>query len=93
MGEKKCFAKISNASKKVLTYALKENRIKDGNMNKFHINVAESFKPKKISIQCNGKLLAERYISGPKKHLKYTVNGRPFENSEAAGNYFLLVYN
>ena len=85
----KCFAKISSASKKILRYALKENRKKDGYMNKFHINVAESFEPKKISIQCNGKQLAERYISGPKKHLIYTVNGRPLGNSKVAGKYFL----
>merc|ERR1719270_736895 len=51
-------------------------------MNKFHINVAESFNPKKISIQCNGELLAERDIEGPNKELKYTVNGRPLESSK-----------
>ena len=89
----KCFAKISSASEKTLKYALKENRKMKGKMNKFHINVAESFEPKKISIQCNGKLLAERDISKPKKHLKYTVNGRPLGDSEAAGKYFISLYS
>ena len=73
----KCHATITNESQETLKYALKGNRKVWGNMNKFHINIAESFNPKKISIQCNGELLAERDITGPNKQLKYTVNGRP----------------
>ena len=74
----KCYATITNSSEKTLKYALKGNRKAIGNMNKFHINVAESFEPKHVSIQCNGRILTERPINGPtNKDLFFTVNGRP----------------
>ena len=73
----KCFATITNSDQDTLKYALKGERKQDDNMNKFHINVAESFEPKSISIQCNESKLTETDITGPTRTLSYTVNGRP----------------
>ena len=72
-----CIAKIGSYEGGMLHYALKGYRKEFGNMNKFHINVAESFKPHIISIECNGSPLIQSYIDGPTKALSYTVNGRP----------------
>ena len=75
-----CSATISSLSKGDLKFALKGYRKHYGNMNKFHINVAESFEPKTISLHCNGELLAERDITPASKQLSFTVNGRPLED-------------
>jgi len=72
-----CIARIWDSFGGTLSYALKGSRWKYGNMNKFHINVAESFKPHVISIECNGSPLVQSYIDGPTKALSYTINGRP----------------
>ena len=83
----KCFATITTSKRGVLNYALKGYRsmninVKKNetkNMNRFHINVAESFEPTFFSIQCKGTILAERNITGPTKELSFTVNGRLLE--------------
>ena len=72
-----CIAKIKNAKQEALEYALLGERIKQGYMNKFHINVAESFEPTVFIIKCDGKILAKRKITGPTKDLSFTVTGRP----------------
>lgn len=72
-----CIAKIGSRRGGMLQYALKGYRKEYGNMNKFHINVAESFEPHIVSIECNGSPLVQSYIDGPTKALSYTVNGRP----------------
>ena len=83
----RCIATISDSSGRALKYALKGQRKDEREefMNKFHINVAESFNPKKISVQCNGQTPTERSISPPQKSLlgKYTVNGRPLEGKSS----------
>ena len=50
-----CIAKIGSSEGGMLHYALKGYRKEFGNMNKFRINVAESFKPHIISIECTIK--------------------------------------
>jgi len=72
-----CIAKIKNAKQEALKYALKGYRSNIETMNKFHINVAESFEPTVFIIKCKGKILAKRTITGPTKDLSFTVNGRP----------------
>ena len=76
-----CFATIRSSTGRTLSYALKGYRQEYGNMNKLHINVAESFEPQNISIECNGSSLVQSEISGPTKALSYTVNGRPLKNA------------
>ena len=44
-------------------------------MNKFHINVAEAFKPNLIAVECKGKFKVTRKIEGPKKKLVYREYG------------------
>ena len=50
IGKSTCYATITNESQENMKYALKGYRKQPGNMNKLHINIAESFNPNKISI-------------------------------------------
>ena len=88
IGKSTCYAKITNESQESMKYALKGYRKQPGNMNKLHINVAESFNPNKITIHCNGELLAEREITSRNRQLTYTVNGRPLPSDEPKTCYF-----
>ena len=74
-----CLATIRSFTGRALSYALKGSRKWEKQMNKFHINVAESFMPQNISIECNGSTIAHRDITGPTKVVSFTVNGRPIE--------------
>ena len=70
-----CVATIINDEGEVKKYALKGVRTFNNEMNQFHINVEETFKPKTITLKCNGQTLDSREISKPSKKLIYTVNG------------------
>ena len=72
-----CVATIRNSTGQALSYALRGSRKWPRWMNKFHINVAESFMPQNISVECHGSAIAHRDITGPTKAVSYTVNGRP----------------
>ena len=84
--DKGCYASVSNANGDENKYVLKDvrqagkNRHKEmgQNMNKFHINVAESFEPTTIKIICRDQIIVERSIEKPKETLTYRVIGNQF---------------
>ena len=49
-------------------------------MNKFHVNVPTEDGPTKASVYCDGTLLDERTLDGPKGPLEYTVTGAPLSD-------------
>ena len=75
-----CFAVIDNSKNESLKYELKSSRQTTNFMNKFHINVAETFGPRSITIYCKGNVIAVlEAIEQPTKKLEYKVYGRPME--------------
>ena len=70
-----CAATITNSKEEVLTYPLKNTRQNRNQMNKFHINVVEAFKPVIIAVGCKGKFKVTRKIQGPKKKFVYREYG------------------
>ena len=85
LSEKACYASVINEKGEEKKFALKDVRSageneykKTGqNMNKFHINVAETFEPTNMKIYCRGQLITERNLSKPTKTLNYNVFGNP----------------
>ena len=83
LSETGCYASVANANgdekKFVLKDARQNGKNKAGeigqNMNKFHINVAESFEPSSVKIFCRGQEVAERSIEKPTRTLTYNVMG------------------
>ena len=73
----RCFVAVDNAKGDSILVVLKGRRMNKENMNRFQVNVPASFKPVVVSVHCNGEIVAQRDICGPKKKLSYTVNGRP----------------
>ena len=79
----RCIATIINNEGEKRKYVLKGERQGGGQrvMNKFHINVEETFSPETITIQCKAygegewKNLDSREISKPRKNLVYMING------------------
>jgi len=86
LSETGCYASVSNAKgdekKFVLKDARQNGKNKAGqtgeNMNKFHINVAESFEPTSVKIYCRDQVIAERTIKKPTGTLTYNVMGNQF---------------
>ena len=85
--ENGCYASVTNASGEEKNFILKDVRQAGKNretgetgkdMNKFHINVAETFEPTSVKIYCRGKEIAERTIEKPTRTLTYNVMGNPF---------------
>ena len=78
----RCIANVMNNEGEKRKYVLKGERQggHESVMNKFHINVEESFNPKTINIQCKDsgewKNLDSREISKPRKNLVYMINGK-----------------
>ena len=75
--ENGCFATVINADGEEKKFALKDFRQDGENMNKFHINIAETFEPTNIMINCQNQKIAERSIDKPTRILTNHVIGRP----------------
>ena len=75
--ENGCHASVRNAKDEEKKFALKDFRQDGENMNKFHINIAETFEPVTIMINCRNQKIAERNIEKPTRALTYNVIGRP----------------
>ena len=60
-----------------LRFRLASQRLSPDVMNKFHVNIAASSRPKRVTVVCRGKKLASDLISPTAKKLSFTVNGRP----------------
>jgi len=81
-----CYASVANEKGGEKKFVLKDVRQagknkagKTGkNMNKFHINVAETFEPTSIKIFCRGQEIAERSIEKLTRDLTYNVMGNQF---------------
>jgi len=77
LSENGCYASVTNAKGDEKKFVLKDVRQagknKAGetgkNMNKFHINVAETFEPTSVKIYCGGQEIAERSIEKPTRTL------------------------
>ena len=84
--ENGCYASVTNASGEEKNFILwdvrhagknKDTGETGKNMNKFHINIAETFEPVTIMINCRNQKIAERNIEKPTRALIYNVIGRP----------------
>ena len=85
----RCIANVMNHKEKTKKYVLKGERPrnywgydpKKPYMNKFHINVEQSFQPKIITIQCRNSVkeqwkdIASGEITQPQNKVFYTING------------------
>ena len=77
ISENGCYATITNDIGEEKKFALKDVRQDGENMNKFHINIAETFEPTTITIYCKNQQIAKRSIEKPTGPLSYNVIGRP----------------
>ena len=83
LSENACYASVRNEDGDKKNFILKDVRQiginKAGemgkNMNKFHINVAETFEPTSIKIYCRGQVITERSIERPTRPLNTEVIG------------------
>ena len=86
LSEKGCYVNVMNEYGDEKNFVLKDVRQAGKNefgetgknMNKFHINVAETFKPTSVKVYCRGKIIAERGIEKPTRTLTYNVFGNQF---------------
>lgn len=58
-----------------LRFKLDNSRLQSNVMNKFHINVAESERPRTVALVCNGNIVLWRNIEPAEAVLTYTING------------------
>jgi hypothetical protein len=62
-------------------FSLSSSTLSSSRMNKFHVNVATEDVPTKAAVYCDGFLLDERALDGPKGTLEYTVTGAPLSET------------
>jgi hypothetical protein len=58
-----------------LRFRLASHRINPKVMNKFHVNVPESSKPRSVSVVCRGKVADKKMLTGATEPLSFTVQG------------------
>ena len=83
LSEKGCYAAFTNANGDEQKFVLKDVRQAGENeagetgknMNKFHINIAETFEPTLAKIYCRGQIIAQRGIKKSTRTLNYNVYG------------------
>ena len=73
--EQDCHLLVETSTGRI-RFRLANNRISQGVMNKFHVNIPESVQPRSVAIVCRGKVLAEQPITAVTEKLTYTVNGQ-----------------
>ena len=70
-----CALEVSMKNGDIQKFTLKNNRRNTDNMNKFHVNVAQSENPVAASVVCDGKTLNSMAISNPTLEPIYTLQG------------------
>jgi hypothetical protein len=76
VAENDCQLQIETATG-VLRFKLAGYRLGGRYMNKFHVNVPASTRPRSVSVVCNGRVLDRREIAPTTEKLGVTVNGVP----------------
>ncbi|MEE1925014.1 M66 family metalloprotease [Pseudomonas sp. 148P] len=70
------YAVVFNGRSERLYFVLAGERLNEGEGNRFHFNIPQSFEPILVEIYCNGRQNAQRGIDPPKGTARVTFSGR-----------------
>ena len=78
-----CQLSVELESGSVKQYWLPNKRLSANTMNKFHVNIARSDKPRLVSVSCFGNQLVTNVIQPPAadQELEATVEGKPLDDN------------